>query len=171
MTTVEQRAVRSWAAIPKQIRRSIAGLSKRDLDLRVSSEAWSIRETVHHLVEANLIASNIVLAALGQPDCRYDWSWVMPNTGWLKRLGYDKAPVEPALDLLEALSKHIATVLRRAPSSLQRTVRLLDKPGARLRRRTVKQVLAEECGHAQHHLGEVIATRKAHGRVTPRKAG
>jgi len=72
-------ALRAWTSIPREIRRGVAGLSTRDLTVRGGSEGWSIREYVHHLVEANLVASNIVLAALGKPGCTYDWSWVTPD--------------------------------------------------------------------------------------------
>jgi hypothetical protein len=68
------KTVEAWAALPGRIRRAVANLSSRDLDRRGGSEGWSIRGYAHHLVEANLIASNIVLAALGKPGCRYDWS-------------------------------------------------------------------------------------------------
>jgi len=159
-TIAERRTIKTWSSIPSRIRRATAGLEERNLDLRGGSEGWSIRETVHHLVEANLVASNIVLAALGRPDCRYDWSWVTPDTGWMKRLGYDKAPLEPALGLLDALCAHVATVLEHAPAGLRRTVRLLDTPDGRLRRRTVRKVLAEECDHARHHLRDIEAIRK-----------
>lgn len=153
--------IRAWTSIPRSIRNGVAGLRPRDLDRRGGSEGWSIREYVHHLVEANLVASNIVLAALGRPNCVYDWSWVMPDARWMKRLGYDAAPVEPALELLEALGSHVAAVLRAAPAPLGRHVRLLDAPGARLRRRTVRQVLEDEVEHARHHLRDLADARSA----------
>lgn len=156
--------MKGWTSIPGKIRRALAGLSTRELNLRGGSEGWSIREYVHHLVEANLVASNIVLAALGKPGCRYDWSWVTPDADWMRRLGYDRAPIEPALKLLEALCSHVAGVVRTAPDSLERHVKLLDSPGAKVRRRTVEQVLRDECEHAQHHLRDIVDTRKAHGR-------
>lgn len=157
--------LKAWSSTPSRIRRAVSGLSTSDLDLRGGSEGWSIREYDHHLVEANLVASNIVLAALGKPGCKYDWSWVTPDARWMKRLGYDQAPIEPALKLLEALCSHVAGVARSAPGGLRRHVRLLDAPGAKLRRRTVEQVLADECEHVDHHLRDVAATRKTHGRM------
>ncbi len=156
--------LRAWASIPRKIRRAIAGLSARDLMLRGGSEGWSIREYVHHLVEANLVASTSVLAALGKPGCKFDWSWVTPNTQWMKRLGYDRAPLEPALKLFETLCSHVVGVARRVPGGMKRHVKLIDAPGAKLRRRTLRQVLDDECEHAQHHLRDVSDTRKAYGR-------
>ena len=167
-STSSHRALKAWTAIPGHIRRSIAGLSNRDLDLHGGSDGLSIRESVHHLVEANLIASNIVLAALGKSGCRYDWSWVTPGGPWMKRLGYDRAPIEPGLELLDVLCARIAAMLRTVPGGMRRHVNLLDAPGAKLRRRTVTQVLQDEFEHAQHHLRDVAATRKAHRRLRTR---
>jgi hypothetical protein len=155
----------AWASIPREIRRAIAGLSARDLKARGGSEGWSIREYVHHLVEANLVASTIVVAALGRPGCKFDWSWMIPDKRWMSRLGYDRAPLEPAIELLEALCAHVAGLARGTPESKRPYVRLLGSTGARPRRRTLKQVLHEECDHARHHLRDIAATRRAHSRL------
>ena len=112
--TTEAKAVVPWASIPRDIRKAIAGLSNRELKARGGSEGWSIQEYAHHLVEANLVASNIILAALGSPGCTYDWSWVIPDEKWMKRLRYDRAPLEPALELLEALCAHVVGLARGA---------------------------------------------------------
>jgi len=160
-TDPSQAALREWSSIPRRIRSAVSGLTPKQLDRRGGSEDWSIREYVHHLVEANLIASNIVIAALGRNGGAYDWSWVTPDAGWMRRLGYDAAPIEPALELHERLCAHVTSILRTAPASMNRVVKLLDAPGAKPRRTTVRQVLEEECEHAGHHLRDVKQTRKA----------
>ena len=68
-----------WLRVPDGIEKAIEGLTEDALDLSGGSNGWSIRENVHHLVEANLVASNIVVAvvaALAQSGCTYDWSWM-----------------------------------------------------------------------------------------------
>jgi hypothetical protein len=166
--TAESKALAAWVSIPRDIRRATRGLSDRDLKARGGSEGWSIREYAHHLGEANLIASNIILAALGRPGSTYDWSWVLPDRKWMKRLGYDRAPLDPALDLLEALCAHVAGLARSAPGSMKSAVRLLGSPGTRPRRRTVKQVLDDEREHARHHLRDIADTRSSQSRVRKR---
>jgi len=163
--TAQARALAAWASIPRDIRRATKGLSDRDLKARGGSEGWSIQEYAHHLVEANLIASNIILAALGRPGSTYDWSWVIPDRKWMKRLGYDRAPLGPALELLEALCAHVTGLARGAPGSMKQSVRLIDSPGARPRRRTVRQVLDDEREHARHHLRDIADTRNVQDRL------
>ena len=152
--------LRSWRSIPRRIRAAVSGLSPRELDLRGGSEGWSIRENVHHLVEANLVVSTIVLAALGKPGCRFDWSWLWPGRRWSKRLGYDRARIEPALEHLEALVAHVSALLRSAPGAGTARVHLVGT-GPRATRRSVDRILTEEVEHARHHLEEIAAAKKS----------
>jgi hypothetical protein len=148
-----------WASIPRRLRKAVAGLSARELRARGGSQGSSVREYAHHLVEANLVASTIVIAALGKPDCKYDWSWLFPDQRWMKRLGYDRAPLEPAIRLLEALCAHVVGITRRASGSMGRNIRLVGTPGGRGARRTVRWVLEEECEHARHHLRDIARAK------------
>ena len=150
-----------WMAIPGQLRRVVRGLPDARLDIRIGPEAMSIRETVHHLVEANLVASNIIIAALANSGSTYDWTWVNPNASWMRRLGYDKAPVGPALSTLGALSHHLLALLS-VTDGLQRTVQLYDAPGAPRYTKTVSQILSDEVSHAREHL-EALPERPVRG--------
>ena len=51
-----QRTLKAWALIPDLILASLEGLDEEQLDLRLEDGEWSIRETVHHLVEAQVVA-------------------------------------------------------------------------------------------------------------------
>lgn len=144
-----------WMDITNSIRRATEGLSEHEIDFRGGPEEWSIRETVHHLVEANLIASNIIIAAMANSGGSYDWSWVNPDRSWMRRMGYDKAPVEPALATLEALSAHVKGLLGIRGEARACEIQLLDEPGAEPRSVTIGEVLEEEINHARQHLKEI----------------
>src|SRR3989442_15352320 len=152
-----------WLCLAGTIEKAIDGLAESDLDLRGGVEGWSIRETVHHLVEANLIASNIMIAALAKSGCVYDWSWVNPNRSWMNRLGYNTAAVGPALQTLRTLTEHIARLIGTHSDGLLRKVQLLEAPGAKPHTETVKDLLVEQIEHAEGHLRTVAETRAAHG--------
>src|SRR5687767_151183 len=102
------QALQAWREIPWRIERSIEGLSEAELDLRAETPGLSSREIVHHLAEANLVAATILIAALAKSGCTYDWSWVTPGGDWMKRMGYDRAPVQPALAALRALCEYVS---------------------------------------------------------------
>jgi len=162
--STEPAALRAWLTIPSDIERALEGLTEEALDLRGGTDGWSIRETVHHLVEANLVATNIMIAGLAKSGCTYDWSWVTPDASWMQRMGYTTAPLRPALDTLQALCEHIAGLIRGTSDGLLREVRLLDAPGAELYTKTVQDLLTQEIEHAEQHLRVVAQTRASHGR-------
>lgn len=153
-----------WNRIPGRIRKSIRGLNETDLGLRGGSEGWSIRETVHHLVEANLVASNMIIAALATNGCKYDWTWVNPDKSWMRRVGYDTAHVGPAIETLRALCRHISGLVVGQPDALARTVKLNDAPGAKRYVMTIEKILWQQVEHVQDHLGEIRDTRELHSR-------
>lgn len=150
------KALREWLALPAKLEAAVRGRStKAALAARRGPESLSVRETVHHVVESNLIAGSILLAALATDGGPYDWTWVWPNGAWMKRMGYDRAPVGAAIELLRALTRHFDVLLAANPDGMRRKVRLFDKPGAPRYTRTVEQVIAGEVKHAREHLGDL----------------
>ncbi len=156
----ELEALAAWSAIPNRIRKCIRGLSDTDLDLKRGSDGWSIRENVHHLVEANLVASNMIIAALATNGCDFDWTWVNPNKSWLRRVGYDKADVRLSIKALSALNLHIGALIAAQPDGLKRKVKLNDAPGEPRYVMTIEKILRQEVEHAEDHLGDVAAVRR-----------
>jgi hypothetical protein len=148
-------SLRAWESIPGSIAEALRALGQSDLDRRAAKDGMSIREQVHHIVEANVVAASIVIAALGSPGCTYDWSWMMPFGAWLDRLAYREKPIGPALRVLDALSVYVVAQLEPLADGLEREVHLRDAPGADLRRVTVAEVLQAEVDHAAEHIGEI----------------
>ena len=110
-------------------------------------------ETVHHLLEANLVASNMIIAALGTDNYEFDWAWLIPDEQWNARLGYAKVDAAPAIALFRALTKYITALLSRDPSLMQRTIRLRDSGDSEPYSITVEEILSREVEHAREHLG------------------
>jgi hypothetical protein len=129
----------------------------------------SIRETVHHLVEANLIASNIIIAALANSGSTYDWTWVNPGGTWIQRLGYGKAPIGPAISTLDSLTRHFAGLLSVLGDGLERRIELYDSPGAPHYTKTIAQILLDEVNHAREHLEALPPRRSGRAGRQPRR--
>src|SRR6266849_4105223 len=146
--------------VPRAIEVAIEGLTEDDLNFRGGSNGWSIRETVHHLVESNLVACGIVIAAVGKGGCTYDWSWLNPDRSWMERMGYTSAAVAPVIDALSALCRFVTALLSAAPDALRREVNFLDAPGAEPYPMSVEQMLRQEVDHARVHLRDVQDTLK-----------
>jgi hypothetical protein len=107
------------------------------------------RETVHHIVESNLVASNLILAALGADEPCYDWSWMVPDEKWMKRVGYAKVDVAPAITLLRALTTHIAALLDE--EKMTRRLRFTSSNDVK----TIEEILSDEVEHAREHLARL----------------
>jgi len=157
---MEQKAgleelLRSWRRIPRQVERTVRGLSREELAARKEKKMMSIHETVHHVVESNIIAASMIIAAIGNDGATYDWSWLYPNLVWIKRMGYAKAPIKPAIQMLECMNEHIANLVRVNPKVLKRKVTLFDKPGGDTHTMTVEEIMHHESSHAIDHLKEV----------------
>ena len=160
--TVPEDALADWKKIPTRLKRSINGLTDRQMDLKGGSDGWTIRENVHHLVEANLVAANMIVAALAT-DCGYfDWTWVNPNKSWMRRVGYDSTGVEPAVKMLRALSQHISALIADKPQAFSRKVELSDTPTGPRYIMTIEGILRQEIEHADEHLKVIDAIRKRH---------
>ncbi len=160
----DQRAMEqtliSWLQVPRAVETAVAGLTAEDLDLRGGPNGWSIRENVHHVVESNLVACSIVIAAVGNSGCTYDCSWMTLEGKWMERMGYTGAPVAAAIDALSALCRHIGSLLQAAPDRPLSVVNLLLTPGGELCPMTAEQVIQQEVEHARGHLQEIEQTLK-----------
>ncbi len=149
--------VNGWLRIPEMIEETIEGLAATELDRRATPDAMSVRETVHHLVEANIVASSMIIAALGASGSTYDWSWLYPNSAWVERMGYATAPIEPALATLKGLCQHISNIIRSREDGLQCEIKVFDTPGGETYAMTVEQIIRHEAEHAEEHLAQAIS--------------
>jgi hypothetical protein len=138
-----------WRRIPARVE---AALAQGPLD-EVVADGMTRREIVHHVVEANVVAASIVIAALGSPGATYDWSWMQPFGVWMDRMDYRRKPLEPSLRMLRAVNDWVAAQIEPLADGLDREVLLRDAPDAEPRRATVADVLRQEIEHADEHLG------------------
>src|ERR1043166_6882486 len=116
-----------WAALPDAIERAMAP-----------------RETVHHLLEANLVASNMIVAAPGPAEYLFDWTWLFPDDAWNERLGYAQVDERLAIELFRALTKYISALLTRDPKLMQRRIRLKDSGNSEPYAISIEGILARE---------------------------
>jgi uncharacterized damage-inducible protein DinB len=150
-----EKLLRSWRKIPRQVEKTVRGLSKEEIESRKGKNFMSIHETVHHLAEANIVAASMIIAAIGKDGAPYDWTWLYPNYDWVKRLGYPKAPIKSAIKMLDCMNEHIANLVRVNPKVLKRKVTLRDTPEGEQYTMTVEQIMNHEVEHAIGHLKEV----------------
>ena len=150
-TTADQRHawIREIARAPGEMRKSVAGLTREQLDTPYRPGGWTVRQVVHHVPDSHMNALIRFKLALteDQPAIKpYD------EARWAK-LPDAALPIEPSLDLLEAL--HL------------RWVGLLDAMTERDFHRTfahpesgvwrLDQYLAQYAWHGRHHVAHIMS--------------
>src|SRR5687767_726171 len=129
MAIQDEDPIEAWRGMAALVRARVAGRSDAELDHRPDAQSMTLRETVHHVAEANVVAASIVIAALGSPGCTYDWSWMLPFGPWMERLQYGRKPLAPTVRLLDALNEYVIAQLAPLRDGLLREVQLVDEPG------------------------------------------
>ena len=154
MTNYET-VLKQWRQIPKRIDKTVETTPKSQLNRRRRPNTMTVAETVHHITEANIVSASMIIAAIGKDGATYDWSWLYPNSDWIDRMGYAKAPIKPAVETLRALNQHIANLVAANPKVLKWKVTLFDTPGAKTYTMTVGDIMRHEAEHADEHLSEL----------------
>lgn len=100
--TTEQisEAIRAIAELPDRLEVELAAVRPDELDLPYREGGWTIRQLVHHLADSHLNASIRTRLALTEdhPTIRpYD------QDGWAGLADAMRGPLEPSVDLLQAL--------------------------------------------------------------------
>lgn len=89
---------------------SLAGHLPDELDWRPSPEAWSVRDVVHHLEDAELTGA-VRLRRLLTEEAPFLPAF--DEEVYRRRLGYAARPIEPALDSVRAAHATTAEILDR----------------------------------------------------------
>ncbi len=152
-TTEPQREawIQEIARAPRELRAAVAGLTLEQLDTPYRPGGWTGRQVVHHVPDSHMNAFVRFKLALteDQPTIKpYD------EARWAE-LADATLPVEPSLDLLEAL--HV------------RWVRLLESMSERDYQRTfahpesgvwrLDQYLGQYAWHGRHHIAHIALLR------------
>jgi uncharacterized damage-inducible protein DinB len=157
-------AADAFARGPDRLCAAIAGLGETDLDLSLGSGSWTIRQTVHHVVDGDDIWKVIVKAALGEPSRVLDlqWYWDVQQDVWTGTWAYARRPLEPSLELLRASRRHVLQLLECTPDAWKRSV-TMRWPSGEEERVTVGAIVEMQADHVAQHVEDIQAIREVHG--------
>jgi len=144
-------------ALPTELRTAVSGLDDAQLDSVYRSEGWTVRQVVHHVADSHLNCYARFRLAMteDEPTIRpYD------EAAWAELPDAKSAPVEPSLDLLDALHDRWVRLARSCGSEdLARTFRHpeMDRP-IRL-----DETLSLYAWHGRHHCAHITRLRERRG--------
>ena len=159
----EEEMLAQYVAMPDQLDAALAGLSESGLDLSRAPDAWTIRQIVHHIVDADDMTKTISKAALGNSGCHFDLDWYDPNNVWARTMNYATRSLATAITLLRANHCHMEQLLCELPDAWKRHVMLKRQKGSEERKLTTAELLESQTAHALHHIEQIRATRQTHG--------
>jgi len=148
----------AYEQIPEKISAALCSVLDDKLEIRCAKSQMSLRETVHHIVEANIVAASMMIAALGSDRATLHWAWLWPGRDWGDRMHYDPVPPEAALTTLDGLIQHIVNMIRVRDDAGERKVSVHDLPGDTPYFRTIAEILVQEAKHVDEHLDEIMST-------------
>lgn len=142
-----------YASGPQRLRDAVAGMTEEQLRARPVPGRWSTLEVICHIADfepvyadrmKRVIAENEPTLVPGDPDV------------FAARLAYDKRQLNEELDLIEAVRRHVTTILRTLdPADFARTGRHVEDGPL-----TLSEVLRRIAEHVPHHL-KFIEEKKA----------
>ena len=154
--------LQQYADLPVQLKKALHGLSVNNYSLTLAAGKWTIREIVQHLVDADSLVHTLVMVALGNSGCVYDQTWYKTDNSWAQILKYQQRSVDIALALFKTNHQSLVELLKILPDGLERYIILRwekDQQGSKI---TVEQLIKSRIHHTQHHIAQIIDTRKVH---------
>jgi uncharacterized damage-inducible protein DinB len=143
--------IEAIAALPKNLRAAVKGLSEAQLDTPYRDGGWTVRQVVHHLADSHLNAYVRVRLALTE-----DVPQVKPykEAKWAELEDARTAPIAVSLEMLDALHARWAMLLKSLKESdFARTFTHPEHKGPL----TLDWILAMYAWHGRHHTAHITA--------------
>lgn len=148
--------INDYLAGPAQLREAIAGMTQEQIDAAPVPGKWSTRQVVCHIADfepvyadrmKRVIAEDQPTMFGGDPDL------------FAARLAYDRRDIEEELQLIEAVRKHVARILRSLDAADFERVgnHSVDGPIS------LETLLTRITEHVPHHVKFIEEKRKALG--------
>ncbi|MBE0643908.1 MAG: DinB family protein [Bacteroidetes bacterium] len=151
---------------PALLERTVSGIHDEELDADPSTNGWTIRQIVHHIVDGDDLWKVGIKAALGDTPGEFtlEWYWCQPQEVWAERWSYGSRSIDVSLALLKASRAHVSQLLETIPDGWNRSVavRKLDGEIVRL---SVEAVVTMQTQHLEHHVNRIKVIRQERGRA------
>ena len=140
------------AGIPERLRRTVAGLSKEQLDTPYREGGWTVRQVVHHVPDSHLNAYIRCKLALTE-----NTPTIKPynEDAWARLKDSELTPIEVSLALLEAVHLRCVTLLKSLkPEDFERKFNHPERGT-----QTIDELIALYDWHGNHHLTHITGLR------------
>lgn len=145
-----------YANGPDLVAKAIAGLTAEQLDAKPVAGTWSTRQVVCHIADFEPVYADRMKRVIAEDEPTFFGG--DPDV-FAARLAYDRRDMEEELQLIAAVRRHMARILRTlAESDFQRIGNhSVDGPIS------LETLLTRITGHVPHHVRFIEEKRKALG--------
>lgn len=116
--------------------------------LAAAEGEWSAHQTALHIVDAEIVGAMRLRMIAAQPGSKLS---SYAGDVWGRELAYAKQPLAPGIELLQALRRTTAAMLRALPASAWAHRAEHEEAGEV----TLDSYLDSHCGHAEIHMQEI----------------
>ena len=163
-TIDQKKELEQYASGPEELKKVLKNLSEEDLNLSREDGKWTIRQIVHHIVDADDIWETCIKAALGNSGCNFDISWYLLDNRCSKSLEYLTRPIDDALILFRATRKHITGLINHLAQPWERYITISRNDMKDEKKFTVSNMIKWQNTHLQIHLRQILETRKVYNK-------
>jgi hypothetical protein len=149
-----QALLETYRTAPARLAAVIDTLRPDEIDGRPSADAWTVREIVHHLADAEIISAARLRAILQEDNPALV---AFDEAGYARRFDYGDRPLEGALALLTAARQSNVELMERM--SADEWDRAGNHP--EYGRYTIGRLLETHAPHASAHIEQIEANRDA----------
>lgn len=156
VTPLRAARIDSIRKLPAEARAAVAGLTPTQLDTPLRAGGWTVRQVMHHIADAHmnaLIRMKLVLTE-EHPTLK-PWD----QDTWARLADSTHSPVEESLVVLDGVHARMARVLEAAPAAAWARGAFHPETGEL----TLESLVAQYCGHGQHHVEKILELRRARG--------
>ncbi|MBV9762497.1 MAG: bacillithiol transferase BstA [Acidobacteriaceae bacterium] len=143
-------------ALPRNLRRAVAGLNEEQLETRYRPGGWTVRQLVHHIADSHLNSYSRFRWAVTEESAAiktYD------EAAWAELADAKTAPIELSLALLEPLHARWALLLRSfSDAEFKRAMRHPEWGDV-----PVEWLLGQYAWHSRHHVAHINRLRERQG--------
>jgi uncharacterized damage-inducible protein DinB len=151
-----QSMIDEYLAGPELVQQAVRGMSEAQLDSKPIAGKWSTRQVVCHITDfepvyadrmKRVIAENCPTFFGGDPDT------------FAAGLAYERRPVDIELELLVAVRRQMATILRQLKAADFQRTGIHSEAGSL----SLETLLQRIVNHVPHHVQFIAEKRKALG--------
>lgn len=156
-TSLPTEILALYAKAPDELEIALKGIAERNLDKRLTPETWSIRQTVHHMVDGDAIWTLLMKAAIFNSGCVFDFGWYTGNDTSAEGLHYAERSIEPVVQLFRANRTQMTQLFTLLSDAGGYHIQLTTPQGPHPV--ALSQMIAIQASHAMEHIGEIRAIR------------